>query len=235
MTSKKTKIAAAIFIIAILAGVSLLSYKKLGVKNRSFICASSYINLILEMHRAQTLLDPYVENEKSPLENKHLIKRHLDEARLSLNRLLTHSGESASRLNKLKKAIDDWEGFSNSVIIALKEISEKGSANDTGEIQAFSKLAIENFIDSMFIVLSTFSNMGPEPPINAKEGLELNLSQKDREYFSSRLNDAYKDICFKEKEKKRLSGIEWSVVGTKNFIDNQNIGLDKIFNCESID
>lgn len=235
MAGKRAKVLIIVFIVIMSVGIAFFSYQKIGDNKRSLLCAKSYINLIFDMYEAQTLLDAYVENEKIRIENRHLIKRHLEEARTALKELISHSGESKGRILNLKKAIEDWERYSGAVMSAFAEISEKGSAENTGEIPAFSKLATDNFIESMFIAFSTFSNIEPEPPVKAKENIKLNLSQKDRQYLSSRLQDAYKSICIKEKEKKNLSGIEWSLVGTKNFIDDQNIGIDQIINCKSID
>ena len=235
MAGKRVRIFIIVFVAVMSVGVVFFSYQKIADKKRSLFCAKSYINLILDMYEAQTLLDAYVENEKIRTENKPLIKRNLEEVRTSLKEMISHSGKSKLRIQNLKRAIDDWERYSGAVVSAFAEISEKGIAEDTGEIPAFSKLAMENFIESMFIAFSTFSNLDPEPPVKAKENIKLNLSQEDRQYLSGRLQDAYKSICIKVKEKEKLSGIEWSLVGTKNFIDDQNIGIDQIINCRSID
>lgn len=224
-----------VFIAIISVVIAFYFHQKIANNKRSLLCAKSYINFILDMHKAETLLDSYVENEKIRKENRHLIERHLEEAQTALNELISHSGEIKKRNLILKKAIDDWKRYSGAVMSAFAEISEKGSAENTGEIPAFSELATENFIGSMFIAFSTFSNLEPEPPVKAKENIKLNLSKKDRQYLSGRLQDAYKSICLKEKEKKILSGIEWSLVGTRNFIDDPNIGIDEIINCKSID
>jgi len=235
MAEKRAKALIIVFIALISVGIAFFFYQKIADNKRSFLCAKSYIKLILEMYKSETLLDAYVENEKIRTENKHLIKRHLEEARTALNELILHSGESKGRILKVKKAIEDWERYSGAVMSAIVEISEKGDTENTGEIPAFSKLATENFVVSMFIAFSTFSNLEPEPPVKAKENRKLNLSKKDRQYLSGRLKDAYKSICVKEKEKKNLSGIEWSLIGTKNFIDDPNIGIDQIIHCKSID
>lgn len=232
MIGKRVKIFIFVFIAVMFVGVIFFFYQKIADKKRSLICAKSYVNLILDMYQAQTLLDGYVEKEKVRTENKHLIKRDLEAARMSLKEMMSHSGKSKLRIQNLKQAIDDWERFSSAVISAFGEISEKGIAKDTGEIPAFSKLAMENFIESMFIAFSTFSNLNPEPPVKAKENIKINLSQEDRQYLSGRLQDAYKSICIKEKKEKKISGIEWSLVGTKNFIDDPNIGIEQIISCK---
>ncbi|NLU40194.1 MAG: hypothetical protein GXX78_15050 [Bacteroidales bacterium] len=234
MIGKRTNIFIAVFIAVMFVAVIFFYYQKIGDKKRSLICAKSYTNLILKMYEAQTLLDAYVENAKVRTENKHLIKRNLEEARMSYKEMMSHSGKTKLRIHNLKQAIDDWERFSSAVVSAFGEISEKGIAEDTGEIPAYSKLAMENFIQSMFIAFSTFSNLEPEPPVKEKENIKLNLSQEDRQYLSGRLQNAYKSICSKEKEKKILSGIEWSLIGTKNFIDDPNIGIEQIISCKEI-
>jgi len=235
MTRKKYKAFIVVFLAVVLVGGILFSYQKITDKKRSLICAKSYINLILEMYEAQKLLDEFVENEKVRAENRHLIRRNLEEARMLLKEMISHAGESKLRIQNLRQAIEDWARYSDALISALAEISEKGVAKDTGEIPAYSKLSMDNFIESMFIAFSTFSNLEPEPPIKAKEDIKLNLSKVDRQYISGRLEDSYKSICIKEKSKKKLSGIEWSLVGTKNFIDNPNIGIEQIINCKEID
>jgi len=195
--------------------------------SQSVTCVRSYIDIILEMYEAKTLLESYMNNEKSRGESKYLIERHLEEARSLLNVLLANSGDAVKSLSRLKKAINDWEHLSNATMSAMSEISENGIANNTGEISAFSKLSTDNFFHSMLIAFSTFSNVKPEPPMLYKTKPLLSLDEENREYFSSRLKKVYDNICKKEKKTERFDGIEWSIIGTKNFLDNQK----DIFQC----
>lgn len=231
MGSNKGKFTAVGLVTIIIIGLVLVSYKFHVDKKKSLICANSHINVILKMHEAENLLDSYLEDKKNRPRYKHLIKRQIEKARLSSSNLIENSRKSEDRFTVLKRAIDDWEGYSNAVISALSKVDSNGFAPDTGEIPAFAELSTENFLESMFVAFSTFSNVGTDPYSKPKQKFMTNLSQSERNFLSKRLEKARSEICLKQKEKGSLSGIEWSIVGTKHFLDNLNLEPKALTDC----